>query len=66
MGIVPERTLVFGDSLNDLSMLGFSEHSVAMGNARGEVRDAARYICGSNHEDGVARFVLSHLLQESA
>ena len=62
IGIDPKTTYVFGDSLNDLSMLAFTEHSVAMGNARDEVKKAARYICGPNSEDGLARFVLSRLL----
>jgi len=58
----PERTLVFGDSLNDLTMLGYATHSVAMGNAREEVKRAARHVCGTNAEDGVARFVDEHVL----
>ena len=56
----PERTLVFGDSLNDLPMLNYAVHSVAMGNARNEVKSAARHICGTNAEDGVARFIETH------
>lgn len=62
MGIIPERTLVFGDSLNDLSMLAYTPNSVAMGNARDEVKAAARYVCGTNAEDGVARFIEEHVL----
>jgi Cof subfamily protein (haloacid dehalogenase superfamily) len=62
MLLTPESTLVFGDSLNDLTMLGFAEHSVAMGNARDEVKRAARHVCGTNAEDGVARFVAEHVL----
>jgi Cof subfamily protein (haloacid dehalogenase superfamily) len=61
----PERTLVFGDSLNDLTMLNYAVHSVAMGNARDEVKRAARYVCGTNAEDGVARFIAGHLLVSS-
>ncbi|MBE5801805.1 MAG: HAD family phosphatase [Clostridiales bacterium] len=62
MEIVPERTLVFGDSLNDLSMLAFTPNSVAMGNARPEVKAAAAYVCLTNAEDGVARFIEEHVL----
>lgn len=61
--LTPEHTLVFGDSLNDMTMLGFAKHSVAMGNARDEVKQAARHICGTNAEDGVARFVEQNVLQ---
>ncbi len=60
--IAPERTMVFGDSLNDLSMLAFTPNSVAMGNARDDVKAAARYVCQTNAEDGVARFVSEHVL----
>ncbi len=58
----PENTLVFGDSLNDLSMLAFTPNSVAMENGRPEVKAAARYICAPNHQDGVARFIEEHVL----
>ncbi|MCL1854982.1 MAG: Cof-type HAD-IIB family hydrolase [Clostridia bacterium] len=61
IGINPQNTLVFGDSLNDLSMLGFSENSVAVGNARDEVKHAARYTCLPNGQDGPARFVREHV-----
>lgn len=62
IGIVPARTAVFGDSLNDMSMFAFTPHSVAMGNAREEVRRAAVHVCRSNTEDGMARFVEEYIL----
>lgn len=62
IGLVPERTLVFGDSLNDLSMLAYTPNSVAMENGRPEVKEAARYICRPNHEHGVARFIEDYVL----
>ena len=65
IGLTPEHTMVFGDSLNDMTMLAFAHHSVAMGNAREEVKRAARHICLTNAEDGVARFVDQHVLQSS-
>jgi hydroxymethylpyrimidine pyrophosphatase-like HAD family hydrolase len=64
LSLSPERTLVFGDSLNDITMLGYATHSVAMGNARDEVKRAARHVCGTNAEDGVARFVAAQVLGE--
>ena len=62
INLTPETTLVFGDSLNDLTMLGYATHSVAMGNARDEVKQAARYVCDTNALDGVARFVQANVL----
>jgi len=63
MGLTPEHTLVFGDSLNDVTMLQYAVHSVAMGNARDDVKSAARHVCATNAEDGVARFVDQFALQ---
>lgn len=62
IGIRPENTLVFGDSLNDVSMLNWTPNSVAMENARPEVKAIASHICLPNHQDGVARFIEEHVL----
>lgn len=62
IGIVPERTVAFGDSLNDLSLLSFTPHSVAMGNAREELKSTASHVCLPNTEDGLARYVKEHIL----
>ena len=62
LSLTPERTLVFGDSLNDMSMLDYAVHSVAMGNARDEVKQAARHICLTNAQDGVAHFIADNVL----
>jgi len=62
LGLSPEHTLVFGDSLNDVTMLQYAVHSVAMGNARDDVKSEARYVCATNAEDGVARFIEQHVL----
>ncbi len=62
-GFSPERTMVFGDSLNDISMFDFTRHSVAIANARSEVKQAARYVTEfSNTQDGLARFVKANVL----
>ena len=60
--IMPEKTLTFGDSLNDLSLLLYSPNSVAMGNARQELKDAAAFVCRTNAEDGLACFVEEYVL----
>jgi len=63
LGFVPERTMVFGDSLNDVEMLNFTPNSVAMLNARDEVKQAARYVTDRpNTQDGLAHFVEAHVL----
>jgi len=35
---------------------------VAVSNAVEEVKKAAKYICGSNDEDGVAKWIEEHIL----
>ncbi|NCB05701.1 MAG: HAD family phosphatase [Clostridia bacterium] len=61
--IDPETLLTFGDSLNDIAMIEYAAHGVAMDNAREETKRAARYVCLPNTEDGVARFIEQHVLQ---
>ena len=54
--------MAFGDSLNDLSMLTWAGEGVAMANAREDVKAQVRHVCGTNQEDGVARYIESLLL----
>ncbi|MDD4867416.1 MAG: HAD family hydrolase [Mycobacterium sp.] len=49
------EVLAFGDMPNDLPMLRWAGHGVAMGNAHPEVRAAADEITTPNTDDGVAR-----------
>jgi len=51
------RVLSFGDMPNDLPMLEWAGHSVAMGNAHPSVIAAAHEVTLSNEEDGVASVV---------
>jgi hydroxymethylpyrimidine pyrophosphatase-like HAD family hydrolase len=51
------RVLSFGDMPNDLPMLEWAGHSVAMGNAHASVLAAAHEVTLSNEEDGVAAVV---------
>ena len=52
-GITPEQCAAFGDGGNDIEMLRYCSHSYAMDNAPQNVKDAAKYVCPSNEEDGV-------------
>ena len=47
------ETYAIGDSINDLEMLQFAGHSIAMGNASQVAKDAAEYITSHIHEDGI-------------
>ncbi|HJB14579.1 MAG TPA: Cof-type HAD-IIB family hydrolase [Candidatus Blautia excrementipullorum] len=51
--ISPEQCAAFGDGGNDIEMLQYCRHSYAMANAPRNVKEASRYVCPSNEEDGV-------------
>ncbi|MFA6940818.1 MAG: Cof-type HAD-IIB family hydrolase [Clostridiaceae bacterium] len=63
LGIGLNQVAVMGDNENDLSMIKRAGLGIAMGNAEDEVKSAAKYITGSNNEDGVFyaidKFILS-------
>ena len=48
-----EDTIAFGDYLNDLEMLSYVGHGVAMGNAPEIVKKAARHITRDVDQDGI-------------
>ena len=51
------QTLVFGDAENDLSMFAKAKYSVAMDQAKKEIKSKAKFITNSNNEDGVGKFL---------
>lgn len=53
-GVSPVGVIAFGDMPNDLPMLEWAGHGVAVANAHPEVLAAADEITASNDEDGVA------------
>ena len=52
-----DRIVVFGDSVNDLSMFAVADEACAVSNAIDELKASATKIILSNEEDGVARFI---------
>ncbi|MDE5687139.1 MAG: Cof-type HAD-IIB family hydrolase [Paramuribaculum sp.] len=56
-----DKLTVFGDNLNDLSMMAVADTAVATANAVESVRDAADIVIGPNTEDSVALYILSQL-----
>ena len=62
LGIKREEIMAFGDEANDIEMLKSVGVGVAMANASQEVKSAADCLTASNGEDGVARFIQSHVL----
>ena len=61
--ISPEEAVYFGDDQDDLEPIRMCAMGVAVSNANEEVKAAADYVCGSNDEDGVARFLEQKLLR---
>ena len=53
--VSPADAVAFGDSRNDLSMMGAVGTAVAMGGAPEDVRHAATLVTGTLEEDGVAQ-----------
>ncbi|HEY7849621.1 MAG TPA: Cof-type HAD-IIB family hydrolase [Ktedonobacterales bacterium] len=61
MGIASSNVVAFGDQPNDISMLRWAGHGVAVANAHAEVFAMADAVTASNDEDGVARALESLL-----
>ena len=55
--IAPEEVIAIGDNMNDLGMLTCVPNSVAIGNARQEVKDVCKYIADTNTNDGVLQIL---------
>ena len=53
LDIPHENTFAFGDSANDLEMLAYVAHSIAMGNGTEEVKNTAEYVTRSVDKDGI-------------
>lgn len=53
-GIEPAEAVAFGDMPNDLPMLAWAGHGVAVANAHPDVLGAADEVTSSNDDDGVA------------
>lgn len=54
LGIAKEDVFAFGDNLNDIEMLQYAGHSVAMGNSPESVKKVARYVTKDVSQDGIA------------
>lgn len=57
LGLDAADAVAFGDNLNDVSMLQWAGHAVAMPHAAGNVRALADEVTVSNADDGVARVI---------
>jgi len=53
-GFTKDQVYAFGDNLNDIDMLQYAGHGVAMGNAPDRVKQAARYVTKDVSDHGIA------------
>jgi Cof subfamily protein (haloacid dehalogenase superfamily) len=58
-----DEYIAFGDDINDLEMIENCRHGVAVSNAIDEVKAVANYICDSNDNDGVAKWLDERLFK---
>lgn len=59
--ISSENVMTFGDTSNDVEMLR-DFNGVCMSNGTDDAKSVAKYICGSNNESGLGKFIFEHLL----
>lgn len=57
LGISLDRTMAIGDNYNDVSMFEAAAFSVAMGNAKDEIKALCRFMTKTNNENGVAHAI---------
>jgi hydroxymethylpyrimidine pyrophosphatase-like HAD family hydrolase len=60
-GFKKDEIAVFGDDTNDMEMLMEYPYSIAVGNAEPQVKSCAKYICDTNDNDGVAKWLIVFL-----
>jgi len=57
-----EKVIVFGDGKNDIDMFQVADECYAMANAHDALKQCATGILLSNDEDGVAKWLMEHVL----
>lgn len=57
LGVARSQVMAFGDMPNDIEMLSWAGHGVAMGNALGSVKKIAASVTDEVDDDGVARYL---------
>lgn len=49
--------IAFGDEDNDIEMIKYASHGIAMNNGLQELKDVANDTTYSNNEDGIGRYL---------
>ena len=61
-GIKQSEIVAFGDDMNDIDMLQYCGFGIAVANAIDEVKAVADFICDTNENDGVAKWLEENVL----
>ena len=61
-GYDTDTFVIFGDDVNDLEMIQKCGTGIAVQNAINEVKTVAKYICDTNDNDGVAKWLEKNIL----
>ena len=64
LGYETNEIVVFGDDVNDIEMLRECSTGVAVANAIDEAKAVADYICDTNDNDGVAKWLEDMLIEQ--
>jgi hypothetical protein len=60
LGVERADTYAVGDSINDLDMLEYAGHGIAMGNGTAPAKEAAEFITTDIHDDGIRNAMLHY------
>lgn len=58
-----DKVVAFGDNLNDIEMFKASDESYAVSDACDELKSIATGVIGSNDDDSVAKYILTHFTE---
>lgn len=59
-----DETAAFGDDVNDMDVIETVGWGIAVGNAVPELKAVADEVCGTNEEDGVARWIEEYIFYD--
>ena len=57
LNVADEQVIAFGDEDNDIEMIKYASHGIAMNNGLQELKDVANDTTYSNNEDGIGRYL---------
>jgi hypothetical protein len=56
--------MAFGDYYNDIEMLNEAGVSIAMGNAKKEIKEIAKYTTDTNDNNGIAKAINKFIFED--